>query len=229
MAVSISTVESLVIQELNANSSYTTSSSDPRFYTAGIADAALSADGLIIEAICRNLQHSRRAQFYVTQTGTTHGGTIGNALGPIDTVQFVVTGGTAPGNRAAKPWDDEEIQNEIANPLALTKIAPHYAIEGRVVYHNGSTIATNSGGGTVSVNVTYPAYSRTSACQAPDEYVYAVTCGTLALLFPVEGENVTAGHFYWAQFQIMLNQISTGEATIPQFRSIANIADNEAA
>ncbi len=229
MAVSISTIESLTVQELNANTTYSSSSSDPRFYTAGIADAALSADGMVVEAICRNLQHSRRAQFYTTQTGATHGGTIGNAIGPVDTIQFVVSCGTAPGNRPSEMWPKGEVQAEVRNVLSLTRIDPHYALDGRVIYHNGATIASNSGGGTVSVNLTYPSYTRTSACQSPDEYAMAVACGTLGFLFSIEGENTTVAQFYWQQFQVMLNQISIGQSTIPSFRSIANIGDNEAA
>ena len=223
MAVSLSTSASLVIAELNAALSYGSTVTDPRFYTAQITDAVLSADGAIVEAICRNINHPRRSNYYTTQSNMLHGDTLGNSAGPPDTVMFVVTGGTAPGKRAAIEWDKEEIQNEIAiygpsgvitNPF----IDPHFALDGNVLYHNGTVIAFNSGGGSASINVTYPTYARTSACQAPDEFTLAVVCGALGLLFPVEGENSGVGGFYYQQFVGYLQAIATNGA-MPQMKS----------
>lgn len=218
MAVSIATVESDAIAELNAALTYTTVVTSPRFYTPQIASAALSADALVCEAIMRNKRHPRRTLYYASQA-VAHGALLSTPSGDIADVQFVVTGGTRPGTRFGTEWDPEEIEHEIRNVNSDTEIEPHYAFVNGVVYHNGAAIQLINGG-SVTVNVRVPQFTRTSACQAPDEYQQAVLCGTLALLFPVEGENVDVARFYWTQFQTILGEIATGQTTVPTFRSI---------
>ncbi len=168
MAVSLSRVTTDVVLALNAGSpgSYTSVVVDPRWTTQQVVDAVLTADALVCAAIFRNANNSRAALFFITQTGLASGATIGNSAGPIASVQFVVTGGTAPGTREGVEWDANEIQNEITNPLGLTLIDPHYRLDSKVIYHNAATIAANSGGGSVSVNCVFPGFTRTTACQA---------------------------------------------------------------
>lgn len=221
MSVSIATVEQLAIAELNAALTYTTVVTSPRFYTQQIADAALAADAMVCEAIMRNVRHPRRSAFYATQA-VAHGATISAPSGDIASVQFVVTGGTRPGTRYANEWDAEEIEHEIRNVNALTEVEPHFAIVNGIIYHNAAAILAINGGSVV-VNVIVPQFTKTSACQAPDEYLQAVLCITLGLLFPVEGENVEAGRHYWQQGQNILGEIATGQATIPNFRSINQV------
>lgn len=214
MAVPLATVAIDVVLGLNAGNpgAYSATVLDPRWNTSQVVDAILTSDAAVVAATMKNKDSARAALYYTTQAGLAHGGTIGLTAGPIASVVFVVTGGTAPGSRPGTEWEPAEIQREIVNALGLD-YDPHYDIDGRVIYHNGTAIAAQSGGGSVSVNITYPAFSRTSACQAAEEFQWAVFCGAMALLVPVEGENVGAMGS-WAQlFEVALQGIMSGDIT----------------
>src|SRR5579871_189359 len=222
MPVSLSISLNDIILLLNAGTPGTYSGTviDPRWNTQQIVDLILSGDAMVCQATYRNKDNSRAALYYTIQTGIAHGQSIGAAAGPIASVQFVVTGGTSPGSRQGVEWDADEIQNEIANPLSLTLIEPHFSFDGRVLYHNGSVIAANSGGGAVSVNVTYPTFTLTSACQAASEYQDVVTSLGMKSAVPVEGSNVQAAELWQKISQIYLGAVSTGEAAIPNLRQL---------
>lgn len=212
MPVSLATAASLVNQELNANTTYSASSSDPRWYTAGISDAILGADGLICGHIAANPNHPRQSAFYTTSSGVAHGATLTNLAGPVAAVEFVITGGTSAGTKAGQPGDRVEIERERLNSLSLTRIDPHFLLDGNVIYHNDLGIAN---GGSVSVNVTYPTFTLTSACQSPPEYLWPVVVGALAVLFALEGSNVQAASHYGGLWQAMLSALTSGSA-MPQ-------------
>ena len=222
MSVNIAVVESLTIAELNAALSYSTVVTSPRFYTQQIADAALAADAMICEAVYGNPNHPRASGFYTNQNGILHAGLLTARAGPLATVVFVVTGGTRPGTRWAREWDPEEIEHEIRNPQSLTELDCHYALVGDQLFHNGAAIQLINGG-SVSVNGRFPTFTKTSACQAADEHLMPVLCGTLALLFPNEGENVDAAGFYGGQFQDMRAAIASNQQP-PSFRSMRQAA-----
>src|ERR1700685_1585297 len=188
--VDLVNTSSIVIQMLNAGTpgSFTSTVIDPKFSTQEVSSAVLNADGMIAESIVRNLENSRRALYYTTQIALANGGTIGAAAGPIDTVQFVITGGTMPGAYPATETDAEEIRFENRNPLQLFSLDAHYHSDGKVIYHNGVGIAALSGG-VVSVNITYPNYTQTTACQAPAELSDAVVALAMKTLVAVEGSN----------------------------------------
>lgn len=224
MSVVLGTIASQAIAILNAATSYTSTASDPRFYTQQISDTVLSIDSQVCEAINRNRDHPRRTLFYITQSGVASGGTIANTAGEIDTVVFVVSGGSYAASRAGIEWDKEELLRENDNALGLTAAFrdAHYAMDGRVLYHNGVALASCTGG-SVSVNVTFPQFSRTAACQAPDEYYDVVLAGSVAQLAMVEGENVAMAQAWWAQFQALLGNIAVGETTVPSYRSVNQV------
>lgn len=225
MAVSLAVIQADVAGLLNAGTpgSYSTVISNPMWTTQQVVDIILSADGRTVDAYIKNPTNARAQLYYTTQTGLAHGGTILNSAGPIIAVQFTITGGTAPGVRPSQDmsyqgWDLAEIQNEIVNPLGLTLIEPHHIIQGRKIWHNGATIAANSGGGSVSVDVTFPAYTRTSACQAPDEAYWTVLCGAMAGLIPFEGENMSAFGGWSGLFEKGLAAAEAGEAPPAELR-----------
>jgi len=216
MAVSLATVATDCVLTLNAGSPgvYSSTVLDSRWSTQEVVDAVLAADAAVVAATMSNHDNPRAALYYTTQAGLAHGGTIGLTAGSIASVVFVVTGGTAPGNRPGTEWEPAEIQREIFNALGLDYDCHHH-IDGRVIFHNGAAIAAQSGGGSVSVNITYPAYTKTSACQAADEYQWIVFCGAMAMLSPVEGENVPAMGS-WAQlYEHGLGAIMSGAGHVP--------------
>lgn len=193
-AADLTTIESLVVAELNANTTYSNASTDPRFYTNQIRDAVLNADGAVCEAILVNTSNGQRVGFIASIT-VNHGALLPEHLGSIDAVLI--------GGKAAVPWDASEIENERLNRLALTSINPHYAVSESILYHNGATVAT----------VQYGNYTRTLVCQAPDEYSHLIMCGALAELFSVEGENDSTASMYAQQFQAGLAAIRGGGAS----------------
>lgn len=216
MAVSLATVSTDCVLALNAGSpgAYSATALDPRWNTSQIVDAVLAADAAVVAATIRNHENARAALYYTVQTGLAHGGTIGQTGGPIASVTFVVTGGTKPGSRPGIEWEPAEIQREIFNVLGLDYDCHHH-IDGRIIFHNGAAIAAQSGGGSVSINIAYPAFTKTTACQAADEYQWIVFCGAMAMLVPAEGENV-APMGSWAQlYEHGLASIAMGEGNAP--------------
>lgn len=214
MSVSLSRVAIDVVLELNAGTpgAYSSTVTDPRWNTTQIVDAILTADGMAVQATIRNSQNARASLYTSTQIGLTTGAQITNSAGPLFVVEFVVTGGSFPGRRPAIPWDLAEIQHEIENTLALS-YDPHYTIQNRKIFHNASAIATSESA-TISVDASFPAYTRSSACQAADEYEFIVYCGAMSMLVSPEGENagVMGG---WAQiFNTGLQMIAVGEGNM---------------
>jgi hypothetical protein len=202
MPVVLATVASNVTTLLNA-------SGDPRWTSGQITEAVLAADALVCAAIFFG-NNPHIVDFYAVQSGVVHGGVILATAGRIISVKFVVTGGTAPGSRAGTSWEKAEIEAEIRSALALD-YDPHFAFDDRVIWHNGAAIAARSGGGTVSVNVTFPSYTRTSACQSPSEYEYIVFCGAMSLLVGVEGENAGIKGTWGQEFAEGIKMVEAGE------------------
>lgn len=216
MAVDLASICADCVLLLNAGSpgAYSSTVIDPRWATQQIVDAVLDADGMVCAAIFQNKNHPRNVLFYTTQTGLAHGDTVGSSqiVGPITSVMFVVTGGTAPGKRQGIPWEAAEIQHEIINALGLD-YDPHYDLDGQIIWHNGAAIAARSGGGTVSVDVVFPEFSGTSSPQAPDEYAELVLAGAMAILVPVEGENVPAANHWLQAFEAGLQMIMKADGS----------------
>ena len=218
MPVDLIRVVSDVILSLNAGTpgTYGVTVTDPRWNASQISDAVLTADALVVAAILRNKSNSRNQLYYATQFGLANGGTIGiNIAGEVAAVTFTVTAATEPinnGARSGDEWPKVEIDNE--NRYPVLGYDPHYFIDGNVIYHNGSALASYYGAG-VSVDVTFPFFVRVSTCQSPDEYEYAVYCGAMSLLQPVEGENVDSASTWAGQFQQLLKMIEMGSGDVP--------------
>jgi hypothetical protein len=223
MSVSVATVEKLVVAQVNAAVTYSATPTDPRFYTTQIADAALAADAKVVAARIKNINDPRRYLYYTTQSGIAHGGTLTAFAGEIDSITFVITGGTMAGTYVATEADPRKLELEILNYTSATLIAPHYYVEGVKLYHNGATVAANSGGGSVSVVATGPTFTLTSACQAPDEDLFIVTAGTLGMLFSIEGENDGTANLYLQEFNMMLQGLESGQPITGQFSSIQQL------
>lgn len=197
MAVTLATIASEVVAQMNLAVTYTATPTDPRAYAQMVTDAVLNADGMVVEAILSNPSNGQRAAF-IASTTVAHAGALPARIGPIDSVVI--------GGKGAVVWPIDEIENERTNRLSLTSINPHFAVEGNTLFHNqGATAAT----------VKYVAFTKSSACQSPDEYGAAVLCGALMLMFSVEGEADSTAGMYGQQFQAMLQAIRAGQAPAP--------------
>jgi hypothetical protein len=212
MAVSLAVVTTDCVIGLNAGSGYSATVTDPRWTTQQIVDQVLAADGMVVAACIEGQDNPYASGYYSTISGVANGATISSSLGPLVSVQFVLTGGSAPSVRPGVLWDKAEIIAELAFPSL--KYDPHFNTDGRVIYHNGAAIATYETA-TVSVNVITITYTRTSACQAPDTLQWLVFVGAMALLVPVEGENVSAAS-YWGQLFLQgIEAVRRGQALPP--------------
>lgn len=210
MPASLSIIATDVVLGLNAGSGYSSVVTDPRWSTQQIVDAVLHSDGLVVAACIEDPNNPYASGYYTTLSGIAHGGIINASFGGIVTVQFVLTGGGAPSVRPGIMWDLADIIFEIRNTLAL-RFDPHFQLHGRVLYHNGASIAAYESA-VVSVNVITLTYSRSSACQAPDILSWLVFVGAMALLVPVEGENTGAAGYWGELFFKGLEAISKGKA-----------------
>ena len=210
MSVSLTIISTDVVLGLNAGSGYSATVTDPRWTTQQIVDAVLNSDGMVVAACTEDPNNPYASGYYTTTSGVANGGIIGASSGPLVSVQFVLTGGSAPSVRPAILWDLAEITEEIQNPLSLN-FDPHFQLHGRVLYHNGASIAAVESA-TVSVNVINISYSRSSACQAPDNLAWLVFVGAMAQLVPVEGENTGAAGYWGSLFFQGLEAVRKGKA-----------------
>lgn len=195
MAVSIATIKSDINALLNFATTYTATPTSARASEQWIADNALTADGMVVEAIGANPANGRWNAFSTTAS-VAQGGALPSRIG---TIGSVVIGG-----KAATEWPETEI--EFDRGTGLTMLPARYAIVGNKLFHNQ---------GASSATVEYFTYSRTSACQAPDEYYGQVLCGTAWLCSNIEGEDVASASHYAQLFQEMLAAIRAGQAPSP--------------
>jgi hypothetical protein len=206
MAVSLTVASSLVVAELNANTSYAATVTDPRFYNSQISDAVLAADADVVRAICNNPKHPRRQGFITTQSGVSHGAQLTAHAGPVEGVQFAITATTWTGTRPGSLAPREAIDFDNLNPRAKTLLPCRYFIDGDTIFHNKTGLLAGDASA-VSVNVAYPAFTKTSACQSPDEMLLPVVHGALAILMNVEGEDSTSAQLYATLFAKEIEQI----------------------
>ncbi len=207
MAVSLSVIASQVNQELNTAVTYSATPTDPRLYTTGLADAILDADGKYVAAHLRNRNDPRRVAFTTSQSAVAHGGTLNTHLGPIDSIQFVVTATTWTGTRPGVPSTLTQIDFDNLNPRAKVLLPCRYKIEGDVLYHNRTGLLAGDASA-VSVNATFNTYTKTSACQAPDEDQAGIVYETCALLFGIEGDDTQAAQLYAEMSEKELTRIA---------------------
>ena len=208
MAVSLSVVSTDCVLMLNAGSGYSATVTDPRWSTQQIVDAVLAADGAVVQALFDAGDKEAASTFYSIVTGIAHGGVISGDSIAIVSIKFNVTNGDNPGVRGGELWSISEISQEIRN--ATLKFDAHFYLEGRVLYHNGAAIAAAESA-TVSVDAHVIGYTKTSAPQAPDQYTWLVYVGAMALLVPVEGENVSAATYWGNLFFQGLQFIKQGK------------------
>lgn len=194
MAIDFTKIASLCVAQLNAAGTYTATPSDPRFYTGQIKDAINNADAAVLTLILSDPANPFRNRF-ITSAVVNHAAAIPAHIGPV--VSVVV------GGKGAMLWPKSEIEFEKTNPLTLTKIAAHYWIDqDNILFVNAASATVYFANFTQSV-------ADPPVLQCPDGFGDAVACRALAFLFPVEGENVSAGQHYerlWAEFMQAIMQ-----------------------
>ena len=137
----------------------------------------------------------------------SHGAQLTAHAGPVEGVTFAVTATTWTGTRPGVLSTREQIDWDNLNPRVKDLLPCRYYIDGDTCFHNATGILLGDAS-VVSVSVTYPAYTKTGACQSSDEYLLPVVHGALALLFDIEGESPESAGLYGQMFQAELQAIA---------------------
>lgn len=178
-----------------------------RYKSGEINPWILAADASIARAICNTRGHPHRKVFLTgTASGVAYGAQLADRIGPLESVQFVITGGPIAGTRHGKEWAPEliqELDRENLNVLALTRMLPHFIVDGDTVYHNAAGLVL-AGAASVSVNTTFCMFTLTAACQSPDEFLRAVAISSIAALFLKDGQRENAGQVFEAMLKTEL-------------------------
>lgn len=194
---------------------------DPELrFNEEIRDALLAADGDVAEAHCSQKTNAGR-KFFLTGSafGLAHGTQIPERIGPLESVQFVITGGLMTGTRAGREWPMaafEELEREIRNPLLIKQIEPHWIMDGDTIYHNAAGIV-KGGASSVSVNATFCTYTvdrATPSLKSPDWSFNAVVSIALGMLFPKDAENQGIRDSFKVQGENYLQAIRSGATNL---------------
>lgn len=166
-----------------------------------IEQACLEGDARTCVAIIETEGHPQAPTFYTTST-VASGAAIPGHLG----VTALVTIDDSPARYAANM---DQMLEVVANPT-MYPVATRWAyIFGNILLHNGTEAV-----------VTYPAFTMTSACQAPDGYESVDVCNAVSLL----AKDGAASDYYSYYSQLALQQeaaIRRRELIIPQIEAIA--------
>lgn len=171
-------------------------------------------DATVARMICNTKGLGARKTFLTgTQAGIANAGQLSVMVGPVEVIQFVITGGRWVGTqRAGSPrgTTPDEILRELSlenrNVTANPEIAPHFVQDGQTVFHNAAGLILG-GASAVSVNATFCVFTinfSATSCQCPDEYSRAIAAGALAQYFSKDGAKVQAAAYFNSIFQAEL-------------------------
>ena len=135
------------------------------------------------------------------------------SYGPLESLLFVITGGPLAGSRRGTEMaigTIQEIEIEILNVLALTRIKPHYIIDGDTLYHNAAGLVI-AGASSVSVNSRFCQFTISSSCQSPDEFLRSVAIASNATLFLKDGQREAAGQTFEGMLKTELASLGVGQ------------------
>ena len=172
MAVSLAKVRARVISLLQANrldpysgTVGTGSSTNSRYQVdQEINDAILEADAVVCLTIIETSGHPFAAQFLTSSGNLAHGTVIPAHIGTIAKV-------TVDGTPSRQTKSLTELLEVKANAALYPSATKYHFIESNYIYNTGTNAV-----------VVYPAYVKTSACQAHEVYEAAVVCLAIALL-----------------------------------------------
>lgn len=170
-------------------------------YKSGELDVSLLlAAATIVRAICNLKGHGRRADYFTTQNNVQSGAALASMVGPVETVQFAVTGGayagTQPGIEMPISYLDELLQ-ENRNPQGVD-IEPRYVQEGNTLYHTAAGMLL-AGASQVIVNVRHCQFTLDLAATEapiPGEFARACAAGSLEMELMKDGHKIGAGNAF---------------------------------
>lgn len=229
-------IKLLAAQATTTSEQYLATASDPRFATAEIQDVLISVDLDNATIICKDPDNGRRVLFLttvplatITSQTTPAKLLLPTHVGPIEAVEFAITGGDFNGftlQASPSPNDEGVITWENRNPNALA-LYPRFTADGNSLYVNAPGMI--AGGATsITVNITAAMLNRTGALQCPEEMEDMDIVGAAAVLAATENDMMDMAHFYGQQWQIMKTMVAQNAATIPQLRLMSKVAPEQA-
>lgn len=191
MSVSLSTARSLVTEILNEShpdSGYGVLVGR-RYKAQEIIDAVIASDAMTAMLYIKS--KDRQAAFTTSST-VASGGQIPSHIGDIIAFVATVSGGIWTGTQPLVMTDFEAVMNDNRNPQGLSHVGPKGALMGEILFHTGVGVVAG-GASSMSVTVYYLTFTlNASVCQSPDEALWLVVAGALAILFLKDGNKTGA-------------------------------------
>jgi len=167
----------------------------------------LLADAEFAPIICERRGLARKPFLTGTQNGIANGALLNAIIGPVETIQAVVTGGRWAGiNPGIPPRGGDlasqlnELMIENRNVTANPEIPPHYVQEGETIFHNAVGLVLG-GAASVSFNSTFCVFvynQAASSIQCPADYNARIVYRALAMKFGTDGQKIEAAAYFKA-------------------------------
>jgi hypothetical protein len=166
----------------------------------------LLSDSSIANLICQRKGFGARKTFLTgSQVGIANGAQLNAIVGPVESIQFTVTGGswaglqvgTAPrGADLARQL--AEIQLENRNVTANPEIGPHFVQDGHTLWHNAAGLVLG-GASSVSVSGTFCVFTynqSATSVQCSSEWSLATIYGAMEMAFGKDGQKTAASNHF---------------------------------
>lgn len=206
MAISITQVYGLCTAILNAATDTYGTLNDPLRLDTEIKDAIKAADREVAQVIIDTDGHRRRADFAVLQDVTSTIGGSGNS-GLIAFPIFAVQIDGKPAKFVPPDTFRDLTVTTSFGAAPLTTCVGFYTVEQQML----GAIYSSS----VKVQIIKYTEPAGDTLASPEEYLMAVVCGALAILFPKEGAYVEAATHYASLFGKSLDLIRSGASAMP--------------
>ena len=162
----------------------------------------LLADSGIANLICQQKGFGARKTFLTgSQAGIANGAQLNAMVGPVESIQFTVTGGRWAGTQpGASPRGSDtssqliELAYENRNVNLNPEISPHFVQDGATLWHNAAGLVLG-GASSVSISATYCVFTynqAASSVQCSTEWSKATVLGALEMAFGKDGRKTEA-------------------------------------
>lgn len=162
----------------------------------------LLSDAGIANLICQQKGFGARKTFLVgSQSGIANGAQLSAMVGPVESVQFVVTGGNWAGTQPGALVRGETLTQQLAelqrlnrNVTANPEIGPQFVQDGLTIWHDAAGLVLG-GASSVSVNSTFCTFTYNqgaTSVQCSSEWSKATILSALQMAFGKDGQRMDA-------------------------------------
>ena len=194
MTIALNDITDIAGAILNASRTTFGTYDDNLYFLGEVQKAAYAADKEVCNTIIGTMGHRDRRAFAATKTVSSGSQVKDEFLGGV-----VIDG--SPG----KPATAYQLQKLMFNPSNNTLNKGYYHWDGTLITFTGTTCTIDY------INFT----PNASQIQAPDNYLFALIAGCLALVFPKEGTKTAAANHFAGLFQQCIANIKDQKTTFP--------------